>query len=78
MSKERRHKSVQELLTRMEYTENNIQPLIIGDGQVQLDSNAVANLILHTVLNQLTIMSTLKELLLKDGETVMRVEENPE
>ena len=78
MSKERRHEAIQEILTRIEYTENTIQPLIVGDGQIQLDSNAVANLILHTVLNQLTMMNTLKSMLLEDGETVRRLDESPE
>jgi len=80
MNEEARIESIQGLMTRIEYTENTIEPLCVGDGQVQVDSNAVANMLLHSVLNQLTIMNTLKAILLKDGEKVvpMPEPENPE
>lgn len=78
MNEEARHAAIQAFLTRIDYTEKVIEPLICGEGQVQVDSNAIANMMLHTVLNQLTIMNTLKDMLLKDGETAMRLEENPE
>lgn len=77
MDNGKRLEAIQNLLTRIEYTENAIKPLVVGDGEVQIDSNAVANMILHTVLNQMTIMNTLKDMLLKKGETAVRVQDDP-
>ena len=70
MPEAERIEAIQALITRIEYTESTIEPLCVGEGKVQLDSAAVANLILHTVLNQLTLMNTLKSMLLKEGEKV--------
>lgn len=71
MSEETRIEAIQALMKRQEYVECVLEPLCDTSGHVQIDSNAVANLILHCVLNQLTIMSTLKALLLKEGEKVV-------
>lgn len=75
--KEKRLEAIQALMTRMKYTEETIEPLRVGEGQVQVDSSAIANMILHTVLNQLTIMNTLKDMLLKEGETVCEASPEP-
>ena len=60
---EKRMEAIQNIMTRVKYTEQTIEPLVVGDGQVQVDSSAIANMILHTVLNQMTIMNTLKDML---------------
>lgn len=78
MNKEDRIEAIQNLLTRSEYTESTLRPLTSEGGQVQIDSAAVANLILHTVLNQLTIMDVLRKMLTKSGETIVRAPEQEE
>ena len=78
MNNEKRLEAIQNLLTRIEYTEGVIKPLTESSGQVHVDSMAIANMIVQLVLSQVTIMETLKEILLKDGETAVRMLEEPE
>jgi len=78
MNNEKRLEAIQNLLTRIEYTEGVIKPLTESSGQVNVDSVAIANMIVQLVLSQVTIMDTLKEILLKDGETAVRMLEEPE
>ena len=74
---EKRMEAIQNIMTRVKYTEQTIEPLVVGDGQVQVDSSAIANMILHTVLNQMTIMNTLQDMLLKEGEVVCEADPEP-
>jgi len=74
-NEESRIDAIQSLSLRVEHTQKFLESLRIGTDNVQIDANAVANLILHSVLNQTVMMGVLSDMLLKEGETVGKLPE---